>query len=39
MMGGYRLCGLVFLYVYRDKFINRENIFKRFDVIGYRKVG
>lgn len=38
-MGGDRLCGLALLHVHRDKSINRENILKRFDETGHRKIG
>ena len=39
IMGEERLCGLVILHVHRDMNVSRENILRRFDETGYRKIG
>ena len=38
-MGEERLCGLVIFHVHRDMNVSRENILRRFDETGYRKIG
>ena len=38
-MGEERLCGLVMLHVHRDMNVSRENILRRFDETGHRKIG
>jgi hypothetical protein len=34
-----RLCDLVMLHVHRDMNVSRENILRRFDETGHRKIG
>jgi hypothetical protein len=38
-MGEERLCGLVMLHVHRDMNVSRENILRRFDETGHKKIG
>jgi hypothetical protein len=38
-MGEERLCGLAMLHVDRDMNVSRENILRRFDETGHRKIG
>jgi hypothetical protein len=38
-MGEERLCGLAMLHVHRDMNVSRENLLRRFDETGHRKVG
>jgi hypothetical protein len=33
------LCGLAMLHVHRDMNVSRENLLRRFDETGHRKVG
>jgi hypothetical protein len=39
IMGEERLCGLVVLHVHRDMNVSRENILRRFDEMGHKKIG
>lgn len=34
-----RLCGLALLYTHRDMDVSRENVLKRFDASGHRRIG
>jgi hypothetical protein len=38
-MGEERLCGLAMLYVHSGINVSRENILRRFDETGHRKIG
>ena len=38
-MGEERLCGLAMLHVHRDMNVRRENILRRYDETGHRKIG
>ena len=38
-MGEERLCGLAMLHVHRDMNVSRENILRRIDETGHRKIG
>jgi hypothetical protein len=38
-MGEKRLCGLAMLHILRDFNVSRENILRRFDEAGHKKIG